>query len=293
MLAFGTFTSADLKAGSAFSRYLEEALSTVLVRQGRFELFSRARLDQVLAAQELSLSDMVDQKTAVPAGRIKGVQALLSGTFFEAGAGVRLFLELLSVEKGTVMSRAEVLVPKTAIPASVSIRPDNYDDARYVREQLAAVQPSAGAAAAGAAPAGGTFAVEAWNVRGDGGTYRDGENLVVSFRANRDCFVKIYHVDVQKMTRLIFPNPYHRDNAVQGGRTYHIPDESYPFVFELGPPHGTEFIKVVASTTQFTDIEEAFQDMGVVTAAMVSRGLGATASDTQVAEATFSYTILK
>ncbi len=289
VLGFGTFTFAEMKAGSSFSRYLEEALSTVLMRQGRFELFSRARLDQVLAAQELSLSDMVDQKTAVPAGRLKGVQVLLSGTFFEAGTGVRLFLELLSVETGTVMARAEAMVPKAAIPASVSILPDNYDDARYVREQLAAAQPAPAPSEAAA----GAFAVRAWSVRGDGGTYRDGENLVVSFHANRDGFIKIYHVDVQKMTRLIFPNQYHRDNAVRAGRTYHIPDESYPFVFALGPPHGTEFIKVVASTTQFTDIEDAFRDIGVVTSEVVTRGLPATASETQVAEATFSYTIIR
>ena len=49
----------------------------------------------------------------------------------------------------------------------------------------------------------------------------------------------------------------------------------------------------VASTTQFTDIEAAFADMGKVTGGTVSRGLVVTGRDTQVAEATFSYTIVR
>ena len=283
VVSLGTFTYADKKVGSAFSRLLEEGLSTGLSRQGSFELFARDKLDAILTAQELNLSDLVDQETVVPLGRMKGVQALLSGTFFDTPAEVRVYLELVSLETGTVAARAETAIPRTAIPASVSILPDNYNDAMYVLDQLGQV----GAIGSGA------FEVRAWSVRGNGGTYRDGEQLVVNFFANRDCFVKVYHVEVEGRTKLIFPNPYYRDNAVRGGRICRIPDASYSFTFDLGAPYGTEFIKVVASTVQFTDIEEAFQDMGRVSKAVVARGLNVTAKDVQIAQATFSYTILE
>jgi len=283
VVSFGTFTYADKKVGSGFSRLLEEGLSAAMSRQGSFEVFARDKLDQILSAQELNLSDLVDEKTAVPVGRMKGLQALLSGTFFDAPSEVKVYLELVSVETATVMARAEVAVPRSAIPSSVSILPDNYNDALYVLDQLAAVQSSAG----------GSFVVKAWSVRGDGGTYRDGEQLVVSFFASRDCFVKVYHVDVAGKITLIFPNQFFRNNAIQGQKLYRIPDASYPFTFDLGEPYGTEFIKVVASTTQFTDIEEAFTDMGTVTKGLVTRGLNVAGKQTQVAEATFSYTILR
>jgi hypothetical protein len=282
VVAFGTFTYADKNVGSAFSRYLEEALSVGIASQGRMEVFARDRLDEVLAAQELSLSDLADRTTAPSIGNIKGVQALLSGSFFDAGEEIEVHLQLVSVESGTLFGKAAVSVPKRTIPAAVSILPDNYNDALYVLEQLASLQGT-----------GGAFKVKAWSPRGDGGTYRDGEKLVVSFYSNRDSFIKIYHVDVQKTAKLIFPNQYHRSNAVVAGRIYRIPDASYPFTFELGAPYGTEFVKVVASTTQFSDIEEAFADMGLVTSAKVARGLTVTGKDAQVAEASFSYTILR
>ena len=282
VVSFGTITYADKKVGSSFSRYLEETLAAFLARDGRFELFPRDQLDAILMAQELNVSDLVDQKAVVPLGKMKDIQALLSGTFFEAGAEVKVFLELLSVGKATVIARAEAAIPRTLIPSSVSILPDNYNDALYVLEQLASVQGTIG----------GSLEVKAWNVRGDGGVYRDGEKLVVNFYASRACFVKVYHVDAQGKTQLIFPNQFLRDNALKAGRIYRIPDSSYPFTFDLGAPYGTEFIKVVASTTQFTDIEAAFTDMGKVTRGTVSRGLVVTGVDTQVAEATFSYTIL-
>jgi len=283
VVAFGPFTYADKKVGSAFSRYLEEGLAAGIARQGRMEVFARGKLEQILSAQEINLSDLVDQTTPASIGKIKGVQALLTGSFFDVGGEVKVYLQLLSLESATALGRAELALPKRAIPPMISILPDNYNDALYVLEQLASVQGTGD----------GSFQVKAWNVRGDGGTYRDGEKLVVSFYANRDCFVKVYHVDVNGKTQLVFPNRFFRDNAIKAGRIYRIPDASYPFSFDLTAPYGTEFIKAVASTTQFTDIEEAFADMGRVTAALITRGLVVKGKDTQVAEAGFSYTTVK
>lgn len=138
-----------------------------------------------------------------------------------------------------------------------------------------------------------TFVVKSWTERGDGGIYRNGEKLSIFFYSNRNCYLKIYHIDVNGNTQLIFPNPFHRDNFIREKAIYQIPDERYPFTFELGPPFGAEFIKVIASTVQFPDIEEAFSEMGRASEKLVTRGLGVKRSDEQRTEALLSYTIIQ
>jgi len=91
---------------------------------------------------------------------------------------------------------------------------------------------------------------------------------------------------------LIFPNQYHRTNFIKKGEIYKIPDATYPFSFVLGKPYGTEFIKVIASTVQFKEIEEPFKDMGTGTEGFVERGLSVERKKDMITESMISYTIL-
>ncbi|MBW8003316.1 MAG: DUF4384 domain-containing protein [Planctomycetes bacterium] len=283
VVSVGNFTYADKEIGSRFSRYLEENLSAVLSRSPGFELFARDRLEEILETLELSLSNLFDQSTVPQVGKLKAIQAIFSGRFFEEGAEVRVFLELVEIESGTLVKKASFGLPRSAIPASVSVLPDNYNDALFVIEELAEVQNADNR----------DFVVKAWTPRGEGGVYRDGEQLVIRFYANRDCFIKVYHVDVNKNMKHIFPNRFYPNNWIRGRRLYKIPDSSYPFTFELTAPYGTEFIKVIASTVQFDDIEESFQQLGSASGELVSRGLSVKARAEQVTEALTSYTIIE
>lgn len=57
--------------------------------------------------------------------------------------------------------------------------------------------------------------------------------------------------------------------------------------------YGVEFIKVVASTRQFSDIEQAFTDLGQATRSLLTRGLEVTGTGPEErAQAMVSYTIL-
>jgi hypothetical protein len=282
VVSLGNFTYADKKIGSAFSRYLSEKLGTILTRSLRFRYFNREKLDEILKAAELSMGDLFDASTAVPVN-LKGIEAVLSGTFFDAGTVVKVFLELQDVGSGASRARTEVDLPKTDIPAGVPVLPENLAGALSVLDELGSIQSSDAK----------DFKVKIWTDRGDGGTYRDGEQLVVNFFAGRDCYIRIFHVDVNGKMSLIFPNPYFADNKVTAKRIYKIPDSSYPFTFDLGAPFGTEFIKVVASTVPFTDRLDAFEDLGKAAKTVATRGLNITARDRQVTEGILSYTILK
>ena len=164
VVSIGNFTYADKKVGSSFSKYLQEELSTAISVNPGFELFARDRLDEMLQALELSLSDLFDQSTVKETGKLKGIEGIFSGRFFDLGLDVRLFLELVDIERGTVINKTQLLIPKSLIPTSVSIIPDNYNDAMFVIDELSEIQNADNP----------DFMVKAWTPKGEGGIYRGG-----------------------------------------------------------------------------------------------------------------------
>jgi len=282
VVSFSNFTYGDKKIGSSFSKYLETQLSLALGKSDRFKLFAKDQLEEILEAIELSLSDLSDSRQSSKLGELKAIQGLISGRFFDTDDTVQVFLELLDVETGTILSNTKIHIPKSEIPTSVSIKPQNYDDALYVLDELAEVENADNQ----------DFIVKLWTKRGNGGIYVDGEKLVINFYTNRNCYIKVYQIDVQKNMQLIFPNEFYSDNFIKDKRLYKIPDERYPFSFVLGEPYGTEFIKVIASTVQFADIEKSFENLGITSNSMVKRGLKVTKEKEQITELIISYTIL-
>ena len=283
VVSIGNFTFADKNMGSSFSRYLEEKLAGVLTDHPGFQLCAREDLEEILAAIELSLNDLFDPATVVEVGSLRGIQALLGGRYFDDGEVVRVYLSLTDVGSGLVAANSQVVLPKVELPDSVSVLPENYNDALFVIEELSQIQESDPA----------DFQVKLWTVRGEGATYRDGEELVIHLFSNRDCYVKIYQIDVEKRMQLIFPNRFFPDNFIRKGRVYKIPDTRYPFRFVLGEPFGTEFVKLIASTLQFGDIEEDFQVLGSPSKDVITRGLSVRQREEQIVEAMISYTIVQ
>ena len=265
----------DKKMGSSFSSFLSHKLGSALSRSSKFELFARQELEKILEAIELSLSDLVDSSSAVRVGQLKGMQALITGNFFNGDSAVTVFLNLVQIETGTLLSKIEFDVPKNSIPASVSIVPDNYNDALYVLNELSNMGEGQSD----------ELGVKVWTTRGDGGTYRAGEEMIIQFFASQDCYIKLYHIDVDKRMSLIFPNQFYPDNHIRSGRIYKIPDSKYPFQFVLGAPFGLEFIKVIASTVQFADIEESFSDLGSASGQVIKRGLSVRQREELMSEA--------
>lgn len=283
VVCFNTFTYADHGLASAFSRYLEGSLTLALRQCPQYELFARDQVERILEAQQLSLSDLSSQKDAVRIGRLKSIQAVLSGRFFDAGQSVEVFLDLTAVETGTVSGSAKAVIPKALIPAHVALRPDNYTNAVRVLGELARVETG------GAAP----FAVKAWTQRGDGGAYVDGENLAVHFLSNAACYIKMYHIGVDGNMTLIFPNRFQADNRILPNTVYSVPDAASGFVFKLAKPYGAEFIKIIASTEQFTTMEPSLDNLGPGSKSIITRGLSVQQREAQMAEVMLSYTILE
>ncbi len=73
--------------------------------------------------------------------------------------------------------------------------------------------------------------------------YNIGENIRIYFNVNKECYVYIFNIDTNGVTRQIFPNFFDRDNFVRPG-TYSLPDRNYNL--EATGPIGREYIRALA-----------------------------------------------
>ncbi len=282
-VGLGVFHFSDKSIAGNFSYYLENKLSIALKENNKFELVDRDKLDEILEEIRFGLSGLADETTTIEPGRLKGLQAIISCRYYNESNNVRVFMELLNLETGTVTSVKEILIPKNLIPEGIHFIPENYSDALFVLDEISELNNSDND----------LLQVKAWTKRGNGGTYQNGENLVVNFYSNKDCYLKIYHIDVEGKISLIFPNHVYSDNFIQAQRIYKIPDRRYNFTFSLGSPFGTEFIKVIASVNQFEYIENSFEELGSINDEFVSKGLTINVKEEEAAQILISYTIIE
>jgi hypothetical protein len=269
----------DEELGSEFGGLFRQKLKVAVQASDKFSLSETENLDLIKEQWDFQHSGFVDEDQAVRIGELDAIQALFMGKYYDNGTNVSVYLDLVDVENGSVLSSEQIEIAKGDI--SVSIYPDNYDSVQNIIDEISQVSGSSQD----------DSLVNVWIERGNGAVYENGENLVINFFSKYGCFVKVYHIDVNGQAQLIFPNQYYNNNFITADTVYSIPDKNYPFKFSLGEPFGTEFIKVMASNVQFDDIEQSFSSLGTVTRGMLERGLKLEQNE-EMSEVLLNYTIV-
>lgn len=104
--------------------------------------------------------------------------------------------------------------------------------------------------------------VEVWVDHSDG-EYYEGENVVISFRSNRDAFVSIYSIDSRGRVNLLFPVDATDDNFIFGGVTYSLPGKNDDYDLAVTGPEGFENIQIIGSRERFP-IPNWYHNSGLV-----------------------------
>jgi hypothetical protein len=256
---------------TALSRYLYQKIDTYAVINNSFAVVQPSR-------------------GGLPTGRIEGV-------YIQAGDRVTVNLKLVS-DKNIAVAAGEFDISLEELERlNLAWLPDNMASQEEVMQQEELFVPAAAVQ---------DLLVEAWP-NSETRTYYDGEELEIRVRANRDCYFKVYHIDVHNRMQLIFPNtmdspgsrPLNRDNFLPANTELSVPKGTVDFV--LHEPFGQETILVYAAPDQFPDIEEELRSAsnGTVatreTLANLSRG-GSLLNSAQefpgLAGARFTFTIL-
>jgi len=84
-----------------------------------FEIASRGQIEMLMAEQELSMSGLIDDASAVSIGRLAGVQYIMTGTFAPTGDIYRFWAQLIEVETGFFRGTSTVDVLNDSVVASL------------------------------------------------------------------------------------------------------------------------------------------------------------------------------
>lgn len=95
------------------------------------------------------------------------------------------------------------------------------------------------------------FKIEVWVDKGCGKSYKEGENLTIYFKSNKDCYLTLFELSSGGRTKLLLPNRYRESNFFEADKVHSIPSESDNFRFEVSRPLGKSMIKAVATTSSW------------------------------------------
>jgi hypothetical protein len=279
LTAFGTFTYADTGLPSPFSRYLEDGLKASFPKSKRLKLFNKSVAAAMDPAFRSAYGDFFQGNT--------NVDALLSGRYYVEGQALRARLELTGFSDGVLIGTADLRMPLASIPPEATIDPS---------AEVLATASSIGKLASDSGK--GALKVSVSTDRGAGAVYREGERMVVLASVNKAAWLKVYHIDATGVLRLIYPNAFTSGRRLEPGAVVRIPGPDDNFAFDMVPPFGTEFIKIVASTQPFSASEtavggQAFAELGKDLRGAMTRGIKVSASGSaEKAEAMASYVIV-
>lgn len=92
---------------------VRNAVTSAITEKTAFKVIERADLDKILQEQGLQLKDIMDEKTRIEHGRIKGVQGILFGKILGMESGfmsytVKVHIKLDDVEKGEILLSKDI-----------------------------------------------------------------------------------------------------------------------------------------------------------------------------------------
>ena len=101
--------------------------------------------------------------------------------------------------------------------------------------------------------------IEVW-VNNEDAIYYPDDKLEVYFRANQDCYVAVYDIEVGGKENLIFPRP-EQDGWIKADTIYHLPPEAAAYDYVLKGPEGIETIVAIAATNRLPKLYENSPDV--------------------------------
>lgn len=276
-VGMGSFTYGDTQLPTPFARWFEDELRLALAQTTKMKLFDKqvaAAMDPAIRAQyaEFFGKDRAD--------------SILYGKYSQSDGGVLVTMSLTDLATGGLIAETRYLVQRGAFSQDISVQPS------VATVQTATALSQLASGAGGQTVGADGLALSLSTNRGVGATYRDGEKLVLYITSNKDAYLKIYHIDVNGVAQLIWPNRFGGLGRIKAGEALTFPGRSDKFQYVLGRPFGTEYIKAVASTAPFATMEADFSDLQGSAAAAITRGLTVVSSDASRAEALAVYEIL-
>lgn len=103
------------KGLSVSSKTISESLTSEFTAMGKFTVLEREKLDTILKEAGLSASGLVDENTKVEAGKLKGVEIIVTGSLREESEKLVLNIRFIDTQTGAILLSAQFLGAKDKI----------------------------------------------------------------------------------------------------------------------------------------------------------------------------------
>ncbi len=228
-----------------FGRYVERKMADALVEAfasaitGGALIVKRAELSEAQVAAMRGLD--VDGRSLEPENfeDRPGVY-VLSGNYWDFGGSVELRL-VLADAGGRSLAWRELVQP----PTGMAVQPPGHLPAVLLEnDNLGPVRLTLSSA------------------RGDQPVYRVGEQLFLLIETDHDAWLYCFYRQSDRQWFKIFPNAYYDNPVVPGHRMHTIPDQNYPFDFNITEPAGMDLVKCFAVDRDIAyDLPPALQSL--------------------------------
>lgn len=242
----------ESKLSSKFSEYISSEISFSLTDSKNFEEISKKELRQLLEELKISLTGLTEEETMPQTGKMKNIEAIFTGDFWDNKDEVKVNLSLVFVETREKFTTSFVL-PKLCL-SGIELKPENYDIVVNTIKEWDEIK-------------GGSkeLNIKVWTDNPTG-IYKKGEKIIICFKSNRNCYLKLFHTDAKGIIKQIFPNLYTKESFITANRVYKIPNESMNFEFVVSEPYGTDVVKAIGSLQKFGEEKvnsgEVFKNFG-------------------------------
>ncbi len=110
------FTKEDTDKVTKFGGYLQETVSTQLVRNRKLKPVNRHKLKKLIEELDFQSSDFVDEKTRRKLGKFAGADLLLLGTYWDLGEAVKISISIHELETADTVAAGSCLVSRLSVP---------------------------------------------------------------------------------------------------------------------------------------------------------------------------------
>ncbi|MCK4908469.1 MAG: DUF4384 domain-containing protein [Planctomycetes bacterium] len=251
----------DTELSSEFGNYLVQKLENVFGQNPKLVgVMSQRIFQNALKKNKISIDDCLTGNFGEnqPNNPLRNLDGLIFVHYWDKGSDIEIKIELIKVGQGTLLGTTTTRLAKSIIPENVAFFPAN---SKIAQQGLKAFARQSGQNK--------DFKIEVWADKGESAVYQKDEIIKFHFRADKDAYIYLYHMDAAGQVKMLFPNRFNQDNRIKANRVYTIPDETMNFDLKITPPFGAEMLKALASLQPLKNIDvttrAAFKDIGRIT----------------------------
>ncbi len=237
-VVIGNFIYQNTKMSSQFTAYFKEKIETELGKVGAMKVIGSKDVSLYLKSHGIQFDG-----TAQGLAAIAGADATIIGSYWELDDNLEVKTQIISRLTGETMGSANLSFPAKLVPASISLKPDNYSQ---IQSDLALLADNT---------RNDRLKIVVWTDKGDGGVYKEKDKLLVYVKTNKDCYIRLVYHDAGGNNIQILPNSRsEKQFKILADSVYTIGGEDSRFSFEISQPFGTEIIKAFASLNPFPEL---------------------------------------